>query len=145
MDGSFCDFREREVVQSLCLYAVRRIDVNSVKNTVFGKSLILIAEYDGPHGYSGSIEMKEWRFAENARSCNPFVYTPSDTSLYHQGWQAVSNYKVSDAWPKQMQSALKECPMPEEIADWLTNNIKIYFAYQCILPYKNNPSVALVS
>lgn len=93
------------------------------------------AEYD-------YMDLNKWMevsvISENARSCNPFVYTPSDTSLYHQGWQAVSNYKVSDAWPKQMQSALKECPMPEEIADWLTNNIKIYFAYQCILPYKNN-------
>lgn len=47
----------------------RRIDVNSVKNTVFGKSLILIAEYDGPHGYSGSIEMKEWRFVSLIGKC----------------------------------------------------------------------------
>lgn len=89
------------------------------------------------------MNLKKWAdvaiITEYALSCDPFHYNrPEDATLYQQGWQAVSEYMAHEGWPKFLNMTLQDCEMPEEAAEWLTNNLKCRFAYQCILPYKLN-------
>ncbi|MDE7111470.1 MAG: redoxin domain-containing protein [Muribaculaceae bacterium] len=85
------------------------------------------------------MDMNKWMttssISEAALSCNPFMFVPEDISLYQKGWEAVTDYKMTEIWPKFQQNILKDNTVPEEAADWLLNNLKIRFATQCVLTY----------
>lgn len=85
------------------------------------------------------MDMNKWMttssISEAALSCNPFMFVPEDISLYQKGWEAVTDYKMTEIWPKFQQNILKDNTVPEEAADWLLNNQKIRFATQCVLTY----------
>ena len=85
------------------------------------------------------MDMNKWMttscISQAALSCNPFMFVPEDISLYQKGWEAVTDYKMTEIWPNFQQNILKDYTVPEEAADWLLNNLKIRFATQCVLTY----------
>ncbi len=110
--------------------------------TSVGMQIYMTSDGDIAGAMYDDLDLKKWMatsvIAEYALSFNPFQYAPTDTLMYMKGWQAINDYKTHEVWPKFMAEVTRndQIPIPDEAKEWLENNLRMFFAYTCILPYK---------
>ena len=110
--------------------------------TVVGLDIFLSApdrRYIRYYGAGKQYSMEDWGSisgtAINAVSTNPFLYIPKDRNLYNKSWKAVREYQVGTAFPRFMQESIGDKIIPQHAKKWMMNDLKRYFASQCILLY----------
>lgn len=70
----------------------------------------------------------------NSVSANPFMFFPPDLTLY-DSWKDIRSFQINSVWPTYLKESIGTASIPEEMEDWIMNNLKITFATYCILPY----------
>ncbi len=88
------------------------------------------------------LDMQKWAnvscILSGSVTVNPFMFVPKNKDLYNESWKAVRSYQIDSIWPQYQKEALGKYSIPEEVSDWLMNDLKIAFASYCILPYVKN-------
>ena len=74
--------------------------------------------------------------SEGSLSRHPSIFMPPK-EMYNS-WKDVRAYQIDSIWPRHLKESIGTNSVPEEVADWLMNNLKITFATYCILPYVRN-------
>ena len=74
--------------------------------------------------------------SEGSLSRHPSIFMPHK-EMYNS-WKDVRAYQIDSIWPRYLKESIGTNSVPEEVADWLMNNLKITFATYCILPYVRN-------
>lgn len=86
------------------------------------------------------MDLSKWlnvsEISANSVSANPFMFMPPN-EMYNS-WKDVRAYQIDSIWPRYLKESIGTNSVPEEVADWLMNNLKITFATYCILPYVRN-------
>lgn len=105
-----------------------------------------ITLYLSPKGEFLNIEYQELSLenwmdigatAMNTTTANPFMFVPSDKSLY-DSWESIRNWQSESAWPKYFAHAIDGRVLPESEKAWIENNVKKAFAAYCVLRTAKN-------
>ena len=74
---------------------------------------------------------------QEALLAEPYVFVPEDKSLY-KSWMAVRDDEMKSLWPRFYAKCTSQHQIPADMSGWVDNNLKSYFASQCVLPYAIN-------
>ncbi len=89
---------------------------------------------------ASGLELKDLEsiagIGEGSISRHPSMFMPPK-EMYNS-WKDVRAYQIDSIWPRYQKESIGTNSVPEEVADWLMNNLKITFATYCILPYVRN-------